>query len=342
MKCSRVLARVLTWLGTLGACLAWVHAAAAATLYSEREDVRHFISQMQSRHGFDANDLSRIFENVVPQAAAIKFIMPPKDPSIRSWQAYRSRFVEPRRIARGLQFWQDHQAALEAAARQYGVPEEIIVAIIGVETIYGRHIGRFPVLDTLTTLAFDYPPRAQLFRRELEAFLLLNRETEGQMIDAQGSFAGAIGLPQFLPSSIRDYAIDFDGDNRIDLSASAPDAIGSVARFLKEHGWHSGGIVAVKAELADGRHAAIADGGVLPRFTPSELAEFGVSPAESLPADSLSVLVDLVTPDGPTEYWLGLQNFYVLTRYNRSSFYAMAVYELSRELRAARAGGRGR
>jgi membrane-bound lytic murein transglycosylase B len=310
--------------------------AAAEPRYDEREDVRQFVAEMHERHGFERAPLLRLFARVKPQAAAIKAIMPPKDPGIRSWQTYRSRYVEPKRIEWGLSFWQDHRAALEAARREYGVPEEIIVAIIGVETIYGRHMGRFPVLDTLTTLAFDYPPRAEPFRRELEAFLLLTRETGADPQEARGSFAGAMGLPQFLPSSIRRYAVDFDGDKRIDLRGSPIDAIGSVARFLKEHGWEKDGMVAVPANIVDQRYTTVAAGEVKPRFSLPELSLYGVYPAQPLPIDALCAVIDLVTPDQPTEYWLGLHNFYVITRYNRSSFYAMAVYELSRELRAAR------
>ncbi|MFZ5512339.1 MAG: lytic murein transglycosylase B [Pseudomonadota bacterium] len=310
--------------------------AAAEPRYVDRDEVRQFVAEMHQRHGFEPAPLLHLFARVKPQAAAIKAIMPPKDPGVRSWHAYRSRYVEPRRIEWGLGFWQEHRAALEAAQREYGVPEEIIVAIIGVETIYGRHMGRFPVLDTLTTLAFDYPPRAELFRRELEAFLLLARETGADPRQARGSYAGAMGLPQFLPSSIRRYAVDFDGDKRIDLRASPDDAIGSVARFLKEHGWEKDGIVAVPANIADERHGTVVDGDVRPRFSLPELSAYGVYPAEPLPIDALCAVIDLVTPNRPTEYWLGLNNFYVITRYNRSSFYAMAVYELARELRAVR------
>lgn len=318
--------------------LAWAAAglSAAEPRYVERDDVREFLADMESRHGFKQGMLRRLFAQLKPQAAAIKAILPPKDPSIRSWQAYRARYIEARRIGLGLRFWEDYGAVLAAASRRYGVPEEIIVAILGVETIYGQHMGRFPALATLTTLAFDYPPRADLFRNELEAFLLLARENDADPLLVRSSYAGAIGIPQFLPSSIRRFAVDFDGDGRIDLAGSAADAIGSVANFLKEHGWESGAPVAVPAAVAGERYSEILDGSVRPSLTSAQMAEYGVIARESLPQDALCVLIDLVTPDQPTEYWLGLRNFYVLTRYNRSSFYAMAVYELSRELRAER------
>jgi membrane-bound lytic murein transglycosylase B len=210
------------------------------------------------------------------------------------------------------------------------VPAEVVVAIIGIETFYGKHLGRFESFAALATLAFDYPPRAELFRRELEALLLLARD-EGRAPDAyRGSYAGAIGLPQFLPSSIRAYALDFDRNGRIDLAASASDAIGSVANFLKEHGWETGGPVAVKVGAGDTAAPLVAEG-IAPVRRPQEMTEFGVAVPANAP-DAPAALIDLVTPDAATEYWLGYRNFYVITRYNRSSFYAMAVSEFARAL----------
>jgi len=308
-------------------------AVAGAGGFAQREDVRTFIEEMHERHGFDRARLTRLFGQAQPQPKAIQAILPPKDPSVRSWQAYRARFVEPNRIEGGLRFWQTHRQTLEAARRTYGVPEEIIVAIIGIETIYGRNVGKFPALATLATLAFDYPPRAELFRRELEALLLLARESHRSPIAYSGSYAGALGIPQFLPSSIRNWGVDFDEDGQVDLAASSADAIGSVANFLASHGWDSGSPVVASARAAGERVGELIDAGILPRFTPVEMTAYGVSSA----ADALQLpcaLIDLVTPGEATEYWLGYRNFYVITRYNRSSFYAMTVYALSQELKA--------
>jgi membrane-bound lytic murein transglycosylase B len=303
--------------------------------FADRPEVRDFIEVLHERHGFSRAELIRLFRKISPQPRALLAIAPPKDPVAKSWQTYRARFIEPARIDGGLRFWETHRSRLEAARQRYGVPEEVIVAIIGVETIYGRNKGKFPALATLATLAFDYPPRAELFLRELEALLLLARETGHDPLAYQGSYAGALGMPQFLPSSVRNWGVDFDADGQVDLNGSAADAIGSVANFLASHGWESDGPIAHPAQVAGTRYVELLDGAVLPRLTFAEMQEYGVS-ANGAP-DAPCVLVDLVTPDAATEYWLGFRNFYVITRYNRSSFYAMAVYALSQELLTRRA-----
>ncbi len=310
-------------------------AGARAGGFAGRDDVRQFIEEMHDRHGFDRLRLMRLMRQAQPQPKALQAIQPPKDPSARSWLAYRNRFIEPSRIEGGLRFWEAHHSRLEAARQAYGVPEEIIVAIIGIETIYGRNQGRFPALATLATLAFDYPPRADLFRRELEALLLLARETRRDPLAYTGSYAGALGLPQFLPSSVRDWGIDFDGDGKVDLAGSAADAVGSVARFLAGHGWESGGPIAAPASVDGNRFGELVEAGILPRLMPEEMAAYGVSAAADAPQQPCA-LIDLVTPGTDTEFWLGYRNFYVITRYNRSSFYAMAVHALAQELRTLR------
>lgn len=305
---------------------------AGAVGFDRRDDVREFIEEMHEKHGFDRNRLARLFRQAQPQPKAIRAIQPPADPSVRSWRAYRARFIEPSRIERGLRFWDANSQTLEAAQRRYGVPEEIIVAIIGIETIYGRNLGKFPALATLATLAFDYPPRAGLFRRELEALLLLANESRRNPLAYTGSYAGAIGIPQFLPSSIRNWGVDFDGNGHVDLTASIADAIGSVANFLARHGWETGSPIAAPANVAGERHTELIDAGILPRLLPAEMTDYGVSASDGVPQLPCA-LIDLATPDAATEYWLGYRNFYVITRYNRSSFYAMAVYMLSQELK---------
>lgn len=300
--------------------------------YAEREDVQDFITDMQARHGFNAAQLSVLFGKTRPIPAVLKAIAPPTDPRVKSWKNYRARFIEPKRTAAGLAFWQRHAGTLAKAEALTGVPAEIIVAIIGIETIYGKHLGRFDSFAALATLAFDYPPRAELFRRELEALLLLAREESRPPDSYRGSFAGAIGLPQFLPSSIRAYATDFDGDGRIDLTGSPEDAIGSVANFLKIHGWETGGPVTVKVGADETVSQSLLAEGILPRRRPQEMASLGIEIPADAP-DAPAALIDLVTPDTPTEYWLGYQNFYVVTRYNRSSFYAMAVWQFAQTLK---------
>lgn len=308
---------------------------ATAAGFAQREEVRAFIDEMHERHGFDRTRLMRLFDQAQPQPRAIQAILPPKDPSVRSWQAYRARFIEPSRIEGGLRFWEANQQTLEAARLNYGIPEEIIVAIIGIETIYGRNMGKFPALATLATLAFDYPPRADLFRRELEALLLLARESRRSPAAYSGSYAGALGIPQFLPSSIRNWGVDFDGDGQVDLASSSADAIGSIANFLASHGWETGSPIVAPAHVADDRAGVLIEAGILPRLTPAEMSAYGVISAVDAPQLPCA-LIDLVTPNEATEYWLGYRNFYVITRYNRSSFYAMTVFALSRELKAER------
>ncbi len=308
-----------------------------------RAEVRVFITEMQDKHQLDRTQLTRAFAKTRPLRAVIQAVLPPRDPSIRSWQEYRSRFVEPRRIQRGLRFWDEHQADLAAAHAASGVPEEYIVAIIGIESIYGAHTGNFGTLAALATLAFDYPKinptsdatRAALFRHELEELLLLAREAQRDPLAYKGSYAGALGLPQFLPSSIRSFARDGNDDSHIDLENQPADAIASVANFLKMHGWEKDGPVTVNAMVSGERFTQLIDEGIRPNRTPSELVAFGVTTDGSAP-ELPTALIDLVTPQQPTEYRLGFQNFFVITRYNRSSFYAMAVHDLAQTLRAER------
>ena len=301
--------------------------------FAEREDVRAFAAEMAQAHGFSAARLLALFGRLSPNAAVLKAIAPPTEPARRSWQDYRARFVEPRRIQAGRRFWQQHAAALAKARAVFGVPEEIIVAIIGVESFYGREPGRFSAFQALATLAFDYPPRAELFRQELEELLLLARQEKRSPLAYRGSYAGALGLPQFLPSSIRHLGVDFDGDGDIDVIDSPWDAIGSVANFLHQHGWQEDGPISVPGTVA-GDPAFLLAEGIKPQRLPAEMEAFGVQ-AENAPAQP-AALIDLPTPDAQVEYRLGFRNFYALTRYNRSNFYAAAVADLAAAIRAAR------
>ncbi|AVZ79644.1 lytic murein transglycosylase B [Zoogloeaceae bacteirum Par-f-2] len=309
----------------------------AGASYLQREEVREFIREMSSAHGFDDTQLYALFDRAKHDARVIDLIRPPTTPAARSWQRYRARFLDRIRIDGGVAFWQTHAEALRQASQRYGVPEQIIVAIIGIETLYGRHTGNFQTLSALATLAFDYPPRASLFRRELEQLLLLAREQGRDPMSYLGSYAGAVGYPQFLPSSVRTYAVDFNDDGRIDFDTDPIDAIGSVAHYLQAHGWLSGHPVAERAQLAsDAAVGTLVEAGIEPALSPETLIAAGVTRSDGSAPLETATLVDLASPGLNTEYWLGYRNFYVITRYNRSSFYAMAVFQLAEALRQAK------
>lgn len=312
------------------ACL--TQAATPMTGFADNPEVVDFARDLAQREGFNADQLLAQFAQMRPNAKVLELIKPPVSPVQRSWERYRPRFLNERRINWGVQFWQENQIALARARATYGVPEEIIVAIIGVETEYGRNMGNFRVMEALATLAFYYPRRADFFRTELEQFLLLARENGMDPVNVRGSFAGAIGIPQFMPGSQRRYAVDFDGDRKIDLYGSVDDAIGSVARFLEQHGWQAGQAIAVPARTRGEPEPSLIEAGIQPTLKVADLAQQGIT--GSADPQAVVTLVDLVSPGRATEYWLGFNNFYVITRYNRSSFYAMSVFQLAEEIRA--------
>jgi membrane-bound lytic murein transglycosylase B len=299
-------------------------------------DVEVFIAEMVQKHQFEAGALRKLFGQAQSRPAILRAISAPG--TARPWHEFRRLNLDPARIKGGLAFWRQHAAALERANREYGVPEELIVATIGIETLYGRVTGTHRVLDALTTLAFQYPPRAELFRSQLEEYLLMLRETGLDPLKVRGSYAGAIGIPQFLPGSYRRYAVDFDGDGRRDLMGSPADAIGSVANYYKAHGWKPGAAVVVLARTDGSGTDALLEMGIKPQLKVVELKRFGVTPSAPVEEGAEAALIVVETESGP-RYWLGLNNFYVITRYNRSVNYAMAVHELAQELRAqSRAG----
>lgn len=315
--------------------------------FAQWRDVADFIDQMVVRHGFDRAELESTFRKIRYLDTTIQLIKPAPPGRPKNWRAYRARFIDPIRIDAGVAFWDAHADTLARAEERLGVPAEIIIGIIGVETVYGRNTGNFRVLDALTTLAFDYPntptraARMNFFRGELENTLLLARESDIDPFTLFGSYAGAVGLPQFMPGSIRKYAVDFDGDGKIDLRTSPVDAIGSVANFLVEHGWKSGEPFVFPATIAtaetDHGWEAFIGQGLEAKYSLEELKSAGILPAADLPTDMRYGLVDLQNGNEPTEYWLGTRNFFAITRYNRSFFYAMSVIELGRAVRAARA-----
>ena len=317
----------------LFAVLASVASAAPSTpTFADDPAALEFARDLEQRHGFHADELISQFAQTRPNATVLKLIKPPASPLQRSWERYRPRFLNDRRIDGGVRFWQENGGQLAKASALYGVPEEIIVAIIGVETEYGRNMGGFRVFEALATLAFKYPPRAEFFRTELEQFLLLARENNLDPLAVKGSFAGAIGIPQFMPGSQRRYAVDFDGDQRVDLGNSVDDAIGSVASFLEQHGWQAGQPVAVPAMTSGAPDEALLQAGIRPSLKAAELADKGIH--ARIDPQATVALIDLISPGRDTEYWLGFENFYVITRYNRSSFYAMSVFQLAEEIRA--------
>ena len=316
------------------------HATQAEPAFADRPEVRAFIQQMVKRHAFDAQELQELFSRAKREQAVLDAIRPTPSDVDQSWELYRSIFVNEKRIRAGLEFWARYSDVLARAHRIYGVPEEYIVAIIGVETFYGRHKGRWRVVDALATLAFDYPPRARFFRGELANYLLYARDAGIDVFSVRGSYAGAIGIPQFMPGSYLKYAVDFDGDGVTDLSGSAADAIGSVANYLKQHGWQADGAVLFDVRISGSAFRSYLDGGLRPKHALAELAKAGIvpeDPAQNAGGDTRAVLVELDTPDAPSQFRLGLHNFYVITRYNNSSFYASAVADLAKALRAARA-----
>ncbi|MGE5384991.1 MAG: lytic murein transglycosylase B [Betaproteobacteria bacterium] len=290
-----------------------------------------FAERMARDHGFSTAELLAQFAVTRPNTNVLKLIKPPATPLQRSWERYRPRFLNDQRIDGGVRFWQENRTALVRARMTFGVPEEVIVAIIGVETLYGRNKGSFSVMEALATLAFCYPPRADFFRTELEQFLLLARENGFDPVTMKGSYAGAIGIPQFMPGSQRRYAVDFDGDGRVDLYGSVDDAIGSVARFLERHGWRPGEPVTVPATVSGPPDPRLIEAGIRPSLKVADLTQQGIR--SSAEPEALVSLVDLVSPGLETEYWVGYENFYVITRYNRSSFYAMSVFQLAEAIR---------
>ena len=310
------------------ALLAWFFVSLSA--YSAAlPGIPEFIDEMVSKHQFKRAELENVFARAQHRPEVIEAISRPA--TIRPWLEYRASFVNPKRIRLGLKFWSKYRHTLRRAERKYGVPQGIIVAVIGVETIYGQNAGNFRVLDALTTLAFDYPRRADFFRGELENYLLLAREQQFDLLAVRGSYAGAMGTPQFMPSSYRSYAVDFNNNRMIDLFREDRDAIGSVANYLKGYGWIKGEPVVVRAQFG---------GEIRPgeSKTPRSMIEWmaaGVAPNADFAPDKAARLIDFTLDDGK-EFWLAFNNFDVITRYNNSDFYAMSVFQLAGELEAAR------
>ena len=300
--------------------------SSTAALAADLPGIPEFINEMVDKHQFKRDELVKVFDEAQHRQDVIDAMNKPS--TRKPWIEYRAIFIDPKRIDGGMKFWLKHADTLERAEKLYGVPQEIIIAIIGVETLYGRHAGNYRTLDALTTLTFDYPRRVEFFRSELEHYLLLAREQSFDMLSIRASYAGAMGIPQFMPSSYRKHAVDFNGDGKIDLLNSTEDAIGSVANYLRQYGWKPGELVAMRAKVEEvtrpddvGAARSLVAWGAL-----------GVTPQGNVGVGVYAYLLDFTLPNGK-EFWFGFNNFAVITTYNNSSYYAMSVYELAVELR---------
>jgi membrane-bound lytic murein transglycosylase B len=321
--------------------------ASADPGYAARAEVRAFVDAMVTEHGFARAELVRVFREARFQPRIVAamdrpIVAPPK------WFEYAPNFLRSDRIDAGAAYWRAHADSLARAEAQFGVPPEIVIGILGVETFYGRNVGSYRVIDALSTLAFDYPRRGAFFRGELEQFLLFTRDERLSPLLPVGSFAGAMGVPQFMPGSVRRFAVDFDGDGHTDLWRSDDDAIGSVAHYLARHDWMRGQPVLLPAVIEPAQRDAVMrrlDGGISERRSLAAWSADGVIPFEApsdLAADPVGLLLLEESPDDDSAatFWIACPNFYVITRYNKSRLYAAAVWSLGSEVRRAYRAGR--
>ena len=337
LRCTR---QAMLWLGSIGllACSGTpVHSGTPEKLDPDTE-IAPFVEEMVSRHGFERQNLEQLLAGIRVRPEVLRAIARPAESL--DWYQYHPIFLTETRISRGEAYWRKHADTLAQASREFGVSPEIIVAIIGVETFYGTRKGRHLVLDSLATLAFRYPKRGKFFRSELEQFLILAHQENFDTRKVKGSYAGALGIPQFISSSYRHYAVDFDGDGVRDLLNSQADAIGSVANYLKVHGWQRDGAIALPASVTGDEYKTLVEKGLKPHTPVSDMDNFGVVVLFASENNSRGALIELTNKED-TEHWVGFQNFYAITRYNHSSLYAMAVFQLAREIRKRYRGVEG-
>jgi len=299
--------------------------------YSTHPEAREFISEMVKRHDFDTVELEKVFSSAQRRDDILELMRKPAEKRL-TWDRYRKIFLTRSRIEGGAAFWSRNAAILAKAEQEFGVDAHLIVAIIGVETRYGGNTGSHRVIDALSTLAFDYPPRSKFFRGELEQFLVLAREEDISLLETKGSYAGAMGYGQFIPSSYRNFAVDFDKDGKRDLWNSPNDIIGSVANYMQRHHWTLGETVTVPVTIMSGKADTLPEAELKPTHTVAELKAAGMQTSQPLAEDAPATVIKLEIENG-FEYWMGLGNFYTITRYNHSPLYAMAVYQLSEEIR---------
>ena len=294
-----------------------------------KASINAFIKMMVKTHQFNESDLTTLFQSVKIKKDILKRISSPAEGL--PWYKYREIFITEARINGGVKFWQENSQALTSVAQQTGVPAEIIIAIIGVETLYGQKTGKHRVIDALSTLAFAYPPRSKFFLSELENFLLLCRDEHLNPIEPTGSYAGAMGMPQFMPSSFRTYAADFDNDSRRDIWHNKSDVIASVANYFVKHQWQTGQAIAIPVYATDEKYKTALNGNLKPDLRIGELKLLNLKISRSQPLNTKVTLLAFEQQHGE-ELWAGLDNFYVITRYNHSPLYAMAVYQLSQSI----------
>lgn len=309
--------------------------------YADRADVRSFVRQAADQTGVSVSQIRQWVDGAQYQQSIIDAITRPAE--AKPWPEYRAIFITPKRIAAGVAFWDAHAEALRRVSQHYGVSPAIILGIVGVETYFGQHVGHYRVIDSLATLGFDYPARGAFFRKQLIDFIKLAGEEHLDINQALGSYAGAMGLPQFIPSSYLAYAVDGDGDGRRDLWHSDPDVFASVSNYFVKHGWGQGEPVAFRVRIGQAKVDDLLNTGrdLAPKTTIGQLRSRGVAiPADVDVPDDFKVMLFTLTGPQHTEYWVGLNNFYVITRYNHSVLYAMAVWQLSQAIRQARAAER--
>ncbi len=310
-------------------CFSMFYSTIGLAVIDETALLDDFVQKMAQEHQFDGSELKSLFKSVEVKQSILKAISSPAEGM--PWYKYRRIFMTESRINGGLRFWQENEQVFEAVERKYGVPASIITAIIGVETFYGANTGSYRVIDALSTLAFAYPKRSKFFLKELENFLILTREENMNPLEPLGSYAGAMGVPQFMPSSYRRYAADFDQDNKRDIWNNNADVIASVANYFAKHRWRKGQAVAVRVSAEGENYKQALSKGLKPDFSIMKLNQLGVETVTQLPADEKVKLLEYQQKEGE-ELWLGMHNFYVITRYNHSPLYAMAVFQLSQAI----------
>jgi len=291
-----------------------------------------FARGMETEHGYDQQKILGLLAKAEKKQSILDAISRPAEKT-KKWFEYRKIFLQETRINQGVEFWQANLETIARAADRFGVAPEILVSIIGVETRYGRYTGKYRVLDALTTLGFDYPRRGKFFRGQLEQFFLMVREQNHDPLTLSGSYAGAMGYGQFIPSSYRAYAVDFDGDQVVDIWQNPVDAIGSVANYFRAHKWKTGEPVLIRARIRDGYDKDVLNSKSRPEYTLEELELKGFSPVETDFDETTKVIPLMFIGDSGKEFWMGFDNFYVITRYNRSHLYSMAVWQLSQEIK---------
>lgn len=306
-------------------------ATALAGDFSNRPEVTQFIDKLVREDKFDRTQLVTWLDAAEKKQAILDAIAKPAEKE-KTWGEYRQIFLTDERISLGVQFWKDNADTLQRVSTRYGVDPEIIIAIIGVETRYGRNTGNYRVIDSLSTLAFDYPSRATFFREQLREYFLLTREQHHDPLELKGSYAGAMGYGQFMPSSYRRYAVDFNDDNFADIWSNPGDAAASVANYFKEHGWEKGRLVATRCHINNHYDDKVFDTDMKPAFSAEELEKKGFLLVDSGKADDIFAMYKLEGSYG-AEFWAGARNFYVITRYNHSPMYALAVYQLSQAIK---------